>query len=82
MSPARGHLQWTMIQMFGDFDECSIVIFDNVLLLAHDQQDAYRKLRTFLERCQQHNVSLKTPKSWFGFPSVKYFGYKEIFGKR
>jgi len=26
-----------MMQMFGEFDEWSIVIFDNVLLLAHDE---------------------------------------------
>ena len=32
VSPASGHLQWTMMQMFGVFDEWSIVIFDNVLL--------------------------------------------------
>ena len=70
------------MQMFGDFNEWSIVIFDNVLLLAHDEQDACRKLRTFLERCQQHNVFLKMPKSWFGFPSVKFFGYKVTYGKR
>ena len=70
------------MQMFGDFDEWSIVIFDNVLLLAHDEQDACRKLRTFLERCQRHNVFLKMPKSWFGFPSVKFFGYKVTYGKR
>ena len=42
--------------MFGDFDEWSIVIFDNVLLLAHDAEDACQKLLTFLERCQKHNV--------------------------
>jgi len=71
------------MQMFRDFDEWSIVIFDNVLLLAHDDQDACRKLRTFLERCQQHeDVFLKMPKSWFGFPSVKFFGYKVTYGKR
>jgi len=33
----------------------SAVFFNNVLLLAHDEQDACRKLETFLERCQQHN---------------------------
>ena len=82
VSPASGHLQWTMMQMFGDFNEWSIVIFDNVLLLAHDERDACQKLRTFLERCQQHNVFLKMPKSWFGFPSVKFFGYKATYGKR
>ena len=37
VSPASGHLQWTMMQMFGEFDEWSIVIFDNV---QHDEADA------------------------------------------
>ena len=71
-----------MMQMFGEFDEWSIVIFDKVLLLAHDEQDACKKLRRFLERCQKHNVFLKMPKSWFGFSSVKFFGYKVTYGKR
>ena len=62
VSPASCHLQWTMMQMFGDFDEWSIVIFDNVLLLAHDQDDACKKLRMFLERCRKHNVFLKMSK--------------------
>jgi hypothetical protein len=53
-----------------------IVIFDNLLLLAHSQEDACKKLKLFLERCEQHNVILKMAKSWFGFPSVKYFGNK------
>jgi len=47
-----------------------------VSLLAHHEQDACKKLRRFLERCQKHNVFLKMPKSWFGFSSVKCFGYK------
>ena len=64
------------MQMFGDFDEWSIVIFDNVLLLAHDQDDACKKLRMFLERCRKHNVFLKMSKS------VKFFGYKVTYGKR
>ena len=71
-----------MMQMFGEFDEWSIVIFDNVLLLAHDEQDDCNKLRRFLERCQKHNVFLKMPKSWFGFSSVRFFGYKVTYGKR
>ena len=82
VAPASGHLQYTMMKMFSDFHEWSIIIFDNVLLLANDQKDATTKLQTFLERCQQHNVFLKVPKSWFGFSSVKFFGYKVSYGKR
>ena len=40
VSPASGHLQYTMMRMFGDFDDWAIVIFDNVLLLANDPEDA------------------------------------------
>jgi len=69
VSPASGHLQWTMMQMFCDFDEWSIVIFDNVLLLAHNESDTYRKLKVFLERCQKHIVFLKMSQSWFGLSS-------------
>ena len=35
-----------------------------------------------LREGEKHNVFLKMPKSWFGFPSVKFFGYKVTFGKR
>ena len=81
VSPASGHLQSTMMQMFGDFTDWTIVIFDNILVLAHDEKDAIEKLRLFLERCEAHNVILKLKKSWFGSPSVKFFGYKVSFGK-
>ena len=81
VSPASGHLQSTMMQMFGSFSDWAIVIFDNVLLLAHDEEDAIRKTKLFLERCEEHNVILKMQKSWFGSPSVKFFGYKVSYGK-
>jgi len=61
------------MQMFGDFDDWSRVIFDNVLLLDQDADDACQMLRTFLERCQKHNVFLKMSKSLFGFSSVKFY---------
>ena len=51
-------------------------------MLAHDPEDACKKLKTFLERCRKHNVFLKMSKSWFGFSSVKFFGYKVTYGKR
>jgi len=39
--------------MLGDFDEWSTVIFDNVLLLAHDAADAaVTKLRKFRGWCE------------------------------
>ena len=81
VSPGSGHLQSMMMKMFGDFKDWSIVIFDNILLLAHDEKDAADKLTKFLERAREHNVFLKPSKTWVGFPSVKFFGYVVSYGK-
>ena len=70
-----------MMQMFSSFSDWAIVIFDNVLLLAHDEEDSLRKTKKFLKRCEEHNVILKMQKSLFGSPSVKFFGYKVSYGK-
>ena len=47
VSLASGHLHATMVMMFGSFSEWGIVIFDNIMLLAHDVTDAARKLNDF-----------------------------------
>ena len=52
-----------------------IVIFDNFLVLAYDYQDAHEKLVKFLTKCKERNVTLNFKKSWFGFDTVKFFGY-------
>ena len=76
ISPASGYLQMRMMQMFADFQEWTIVIFDNILILGHDEEDFLNKMRKFLSRCEEHNVYLKYSKTWLGFESVKFFGYK------
>ena len=48
-----------MMQMFGSFSDWAFVIFDNVQLLAHDEEDAIRKTKLFLEQCEEHNIILK-----------------------
>ncbi len=63
VSPASGQHQTRMMQMFGDFEAWSMVIFDNILLLVHDKEDVCTKLRTFLQRCEKHNALLKVSKS-------------------
>ena len=50
MSPASGHLQAMMVKMFGGLSEWSKVMFDNILMLAHDAVDAAGKLKVFLEK--------------------------------
>ena len=75
IGPGSSVLQETVRQFFGEYD-WAIVIFDNILILAHDHQDGYLKLETFLDKCIEHNVILKLAKSWLGFKKVNFFGYE------
>ena len=81
ISPASAELQSMMSTIFREFEPWTIVIFDNILVLAHDQKDACNKMRLFLKKCEEYNVQLKMAKSWFVFSSVKFFGYKVSKGK-
>ena len=74
VSPTSGRLQSTTMQMFGDFTDWTIVIFYNILVLAHDERNAIDRLSLFLVRCEAHNVTLKCKKSWFGCRSLKLLG--------
>jgi hypothetical protein len=74
VGPASGILQKIVNDIFGEFDWC-IAIFDNLLVLAHDYEDAYRKTEIILDRCIERNVILKFSKSWLGMREVKFFGY-------
>jgi hypothetical protein len=46
-----------MMQAFAEFDEWTIVIFDNLLVLAHDHADMYSKLEKILRRAQHPKTS-------------------------
>lgn len=74
--PASGILQKHMESIFAGFEEWTIVIFDNLLVLAIDEQDAYNKCAKILSRCNERNLVLKFSKTWLGFDSVEFFGYK------
>ena len=71
MSPASGYLQ-----RCSAIFQRAITIFDNILLLAHDEDDACAKFEKFIHRCATRNVQLKMQKTWLSFNSVKFFGYK------
>lgn len=75
IAPATFVLQETISNIFREFDEWIIAIYDNLLVLAHDFDDAYRKLELVLQKCIQHNLYLKFSKSWLGFRKVNFFGY-------
>ncbi len=73
--PASGELQKYMDIIFEPIKDYAIVIFDNLLVLATDFQDAYNKVNTVFDLCLKHNLFLKFSKTWLGFPEVKFFGY-------
>ena len=75
VSPASGHLQRVVSEIFHDFSDWMVVIFDNLLVLAHDHQDLYNKTKKVLQRCNDRNVFLKFSKSHFGVTSCEFFGY-------
>ena len=74
--PASGILQKHMEEIFAGFEDWTIVIFDNLLVLANSYQDCYEKTQKILERCNERNLVLKFSKTWLGFDSVEFFGYK------
>lgn len=75
VAPASFVLQEAVTKIFGIFDEWTITLFDNILLLAHDYHDAYQKLERLLDRCIEYNLYLKFSKTWLGFDKVHFFGY-------
>jgi hypothetical protein len=76
VSPASGVLMTVMREIFVDFEEFMIVIFDNMLILACNFNDAFDKLKKVIKVCREKNVALKMAKSWLGFRDVKCFGYE------
>jgi len=75
IAPATGILQETVKSIFADFEDWAIIIFDNMLILCTDAQDAIKKLKIVVRRCRERNLILKMSKSWFGFRLVEFFGY-------
>ena len=81
VGPASGLLQHLVREIFQPFEEWTIVIFDNFLILADDYDDAYNKLEQVLHRCQEYGVILKLKKSFIGVDKVTFFGYEVRHGQ-
>lgn len=75
VKPASGILQSNIEHIFQDFQDWTILIYDNFLILADSYRDAYDKLECFLEKCIEANLFLKPSKCWYGHTQVKFFGY-------
>ena len=76
VGPASGVLQHLVRDIFADFEDWIVVIFDNFLILADDHLDALEKFKKVLERCEEKGIVLKMKKSWIGTDEVTFFGYK------
>lgn len=76
VAPASFILQEITRKIFGDYDDWTIAVFDNLLVLADSYEDAYAKLEIIIDRCNEYNVYLKFAKTWLGFDKVLFFGYE------
>ena len=72
VNPASMALMQVMYNMFVDFYEWTIVIFDNILVLANDYEDCFEKMQKVLKRCADRNVKLKLSKCTFGCTKVEF----------
>ena len=68
-------LQHIVQDAFFGFEACTIVIFDNFLIMADNFEDAYQTLEKVLNRCTEYNIVLKMKKSRIGVEAVTSFGY-------
>ena len=75
VAPASGILMSVMSDIFSDYSEWLIVIWDNILVCAMDYNDAFAKFQLVVDRCRERNIYLKLSKSWFGFSHAEFFGY-------
>ena len=75
-----GILQEVMQDVYGEFSDWAIVIFDNLLVLANDMADAYVKTEKILHKSRERNMVLKMKKTWLGFEKVTFFGYECTYG--
>ena len=83
VGPASGLLQSIVREIFDfeDFQDWTIVIFDNFLVLADDYEDAANKVERVIDRCAEYGVILKMKKSFIGASKVTFFGYEVTHGE-
>jgi hypothetical protein len=74
-----GILQEVMMDVYSEFSDWAIVIFDNLLVLATDYDEAYKKVQLILKKSAERNMILKMKKTWLGFKKVTFFGYESAY---
>jgi hypothetical protein len=66
--------QRAMQELFGDIDGCEI-IFDDLLLHAHDLESHNKLLKSVLQRARDNNVVFNINKLYLCQPQVEYVGH-------
>lgn len=60
---------------FEDFNEWTIALFDNLLILAHSHEDLLIKMKRILDRAKSFNLVFNIEKSKIGVREIEFFGY-------
>lgn len=81
VGPASGILQSLAASIYRDFDEWTIAIFDNLLILANSPAELFDKFKIIIQRSDEYNVVFKLAKTFIGFREVTFFGYVISGGK-
>ena len=75
VTPATAVLQTYLREIFHDFSDWLVNIFDNFTICCDSYEDGFSKFKTFIARCQQHNLFLQFKKTWILMREVSFFGY-------
>lgn len=70
VAPASGILMAVMTEIFADYSDWLIVLWDNILLCAMDYEDAFAKFPLVITRCRERNIFLKFRTHFFCSRSV------------
>ena len=60
--------------IFEDYKDWILLIHDNMLILAHTNEELYERIKLIVRRCLKHHMFLKLQKSMLGIRKVKFFG--------
>jgi hypothetical protein len=63
-------------EIFQEYEEWTIAIFDNLLILCHSLHDAFEKFKKIIRKAREFNVIFKMSKTWLGVRKVTFFGYE------
>ena len=73
--PAQHLLMLIMKGIFQDFEEWMIVIFDKILVSAHDYEDGYNKSNPAQDKAHEREAVVKISQSCFGRTNLIFSGY-------